>query len=225
MKFILFFIFSLFFFSNTLYSQINLDENFISKEKLGLHVGTFTNEIQYKKKINNHFIASLAFGYSNYTLIADVNLNNNNSVIKLNTDIRSFKSNLEYIPSNFLNLTFFSGLSYFSKFDLKADVFLKDNIKFGDIDIRPDVAGNIFSTIDYSGFSPFAGLSHHTLIGERLSFESKLTFNYFSNPKVLEYGGTNIFNYNYQNQYQFQDLINQFKVLPSLNFGLNYLIK
>ena len=141
MKFILFFIFSLFFFSNTLYSQINLDENFISKEKIGLHVGTFTNEIQFKKKINNHFITSLAFGYSNYTLIADVNLNNNNSVIKLNTDIRSFKSNLEYIPSNFLNLTFFTGLSYFSKFDLKADVFLKDNIKFGDIDIRPDVVG------------------------------------------------------------------------------------
>ena len=225
MKFIFFFIFSFFFFSNNSNAQINLDENFISKEKLGLHVGTFTNELQYKKKINKHFIALFAFGYSNYTLIADVNLNNNNSVIKLNTDIKSFKSSIEYIPSNFLNLTLFSGLSYFSKFDIKAEVFLKDNIKFGDIDLKPDVAGNIFSTIDYSGFSPFAGVSHHTDIGERLSFESKLTFYYFSNPKVLEYGGTSIFNYNYQNQYQFQNLINQFKVLPSLNFGLNYLIK
>lgn len=221
----MFFIFSFFFFSITLYSQINLNENFISKEKLGLHFGTFNNEIQYKKKISNHFISSFAIGYSNYTLIADVNLNNNNNVIKLNTDIRSFKSSLEYIPFNILNLTFFTGLSYFSKFDLKAEVYLKENIKFGDLYIKPDIAGNIFSTIDYSGFSPFAGLSHHLLIGERLSFESKLTFNYFFNPDVLEYGGTNIFNYNYQNQYQFQNLINQFKVLPSLNFGLNLLIK
>jgi hypothetical protein len=225
LKFNFLFTFSLFILSNTLYSQINLDDNFISKEKIGLHVGTFTNEFQYKKKISKHFISSFAIGYSNYTLIADVNLNNNNNIFKLNTDIRSFKSSFEYIPSNFSNLTFFTGLSYFSKFDIKAEVSLKDNIKFGDIALKPDVAGNIFSTIDYSGFSPFVGLSHHTFIGERLSFESKLTFNYFSNPKVLEYGGTNIFNYNYQNQYQFQNLINQFKVLPSLNFGLNYLIK
>jgi hypothetical protein len=208
-----------------LYSQVNVYDNFIVKEKWALNIGTFSNEIQYKKKISSHFISSFSFGFSNYTLVTNANLNNNNSVIKLNTDIKSFKSNLEYIPYNFLNLTFFTGLSIFSKFNLKANVFLKDNIKFGDININPDVAGNIFATIDYSGFSPYTGLSHHTLIADRLSFESKLTFNYFINPKVLEYGGTNVFNYNYQNKYQFQNFINQFKLLPSFNFGINYLLK
>lgn len=224
MKYIASFIIFFNLFSNILNAQENFNNSIIN-EKFSISLGTFTNEVIYKKKIGNYFSSSFAFGYSKYAVNANVNLNNNNSIIKLNTDITAFKSNIEYIPKNFLNISFITGIAYYPKFNLNVEISLKDNIKFGDIILKPDVAGNIFAKVDYSGISPFAGLSHHTLIGERLSFESKLTFNYFSNPKVLEYGGTNIFNYNYQNQYQFQNLINQFKVLPSLNFGLNYLIK
>ena len=209
----------------SVYGQINNSGNAIGKEKISISFGTFTNELALKNKLFKKMYSSFGFGYSNYTLKNDFKFNDNLTTFKLNSEVISYKASIEYVPNNNLNLGIFIGLAYFPIFNLNAEGALKDSIKFGDLYLKPDITGKIFAKVNYSGFSPFGGIAYHTFLSNRFSFESKLTINYFTNPVVEQYGGTSIFNYNNQNINQFQNLISQYKILPSLNFGFNYLIK
>ncbi|WP_148561594.1 hypothetical protein [Pontibacter korlensis] len=117
------------------------------------------------------------------------------------------------------------GLSYFFEAKTKSRMKLRDPYYYGDIELGPDDVGELLVKSEWKGFAPYAGVGLNRLrLHDAFKLDVTMGAFYLSSPSA-NITGTKMLEDNEQNTFQLQkNLKNYYRVMPSLQFSINYTI-
>jgi hypothetical protein len=128
--------------------------------------------------------------------------------------------------NSFLNkLAISGGAAYYIYAKGTANLILKDPYQYGDIQMSPEEVGELVVDSDWKGFAPYLGVGLNRMkIANNISLDVTLGASRMPSP-VVEITGTKMLADNDQNSAQLQKNLSNYRLLPTLQFSLNYTFK
>lgn len=199
-------------------------EKAVRKNAIAFSFGSPGYGFEYARKLNKKLSARViwnTFSYKNFELKNKV-LGGEKVDINANLNITVYDVLLEYNPFRKSSLKLVFGVGFVSKTNLEATINYAKDKKVGDVVINKDNIGQLTTTANWSGASPYLGLGFGRAISKkRIGFGIEFGSYFTSSPKV-DVKATKLLEPTAKREGTIQEALKSYKYIPKINLRLSY---